>query len=83
MSWYGSHAPLRQGTARQLLPPATCKRCIYFFRLSLLPMFKFDLEGKCSRCGIDKNELQKLIEHGRALVKFEEHFNDHRLDQQD
>jgi hypothetical protein len=73
MSWYGIHAPLRQGTARSLLVPGTCKWCIYLFRTSLIHD-AFKLDTVCSRCGLHRSQLRKARAKGLALVEFERQY---------
>lgn len=59
MSWYGIHARFSKAEIKALLPPAACKRCIYWFRCSVgsPPNVWHQQYEHCPRCGIPQWEL--------------------------
>lgn len=64
MSWYGTHAEMTRNEAVRLLPPATCRRCVYYYRAVTHdnPTATVWSDGKksftrCRRCGVDWAEL--------------------------
>src|SRR5437763_16255524 len=58
MSWYGAHPELSRDEVKRLLPPRSCKLCVYWFRVALRnPHGSWALPEKCPRCGIAQREL--------------------------
>ena len=54
MSWYGCRGKISKAEAKQRLPPASCKLCVYFFRVFLKRRIY------CSRCTTYRLEDGKL-----------------------
>lgn len=57
MSWYGSHPSMSRAEAVGRLPPAACRRCVYWFRAaagSAPDAWAFDPGPRCGRCGTDR-----------------------------
>jgi hypothetical protein len=57
MSWYGAHPELSRDEVRRLLPPRSCKLCVYWFSVALSNPHSWALPDKCPRCGIPQREL--------------------------
>lgn len=56
MGWSGSHAKLSRSEVEPFMPPASCKRCWYFFRVWLTePMEGMPELLQCDRCGIHRD----------------------------
>jgi len=68
MSWYGQHSHISKTEMRALLPPGTCKRCVYWFRIAIdTPAVTWDLADPCPRCGTPRySTLVSLQESRRA-----------------
>lgn len=61
--WYGTHPKLPKEIIKKLLPPASCKHCIYFFSVAIgSSPYEWSCKNeKCQRCGIPLWEtLDKL-----------------------
>jgi hypothetical protein len=69
MSWYGLHARMSKAKMKMLLPPAACKRCVYWFRIAFgaSPANWAQDYEVCSRCGIQKWAI--LAELNRELLE--------------
>lgn len=61
MSWYGSHAIMTKADARALLPPRSCRRCVYLFRVMVMYPRGWWLMGKCDRCGVDRSTWPEIL----------------------
>jgi len=58
MSWYGDHAKFSKAEVKQMLPPGSCKRCIYWFRVVLnSSKDSWEFTDSCPRCGIDRQAV--------------------------
>ena len=59
MSWYGSHPRYSKSEIKSLLPPAACKRCVYWFRtvVGSSPDSWHQQYETCPRCGIAEWDL--------------------------
>jgi hypothetical protein len=69
MSWHGRHAQLSKAKLKLLLPPAACKRCVYWFGCALgtSPADWAQEYEVCPRCGIPKWAL--LAELNQELLE--------------
>ena len=63
MSWNGAHCSLTKAQVKGLLPPATCKDCVYWFRYAIgtQPENWYLPDERCGRCAIPRAQHLRML----------------------
>lgn len=79
MSWYGTHPRYSKKEIASLLPPATCKNCIYWFRtvVGSTPDSWYQQYETCPRCGIAQWDILAQLNERLLGISTQHHRRKH------